>query len=91
MDSANGLAGCLCCCQHVQVYSAHINGTNIRFGGLVTSPALLNHVLCLDFIGEMMIKGSHQMLQTGGKKFSWTTKIMFDPGVEKKAFKTSLP
>lgn len=84
MDSANGLAVCLCCCQQVQVYLAHINGTNSRFGALLTSPALLNHVLCLAFVGEVVIKGSHQMLQAGGKKCSWTTKIMFDLGVGKK-------
>lgn len=92
---------CLCCCQHVQVYLVHISCCQVC--ALVTFPALLNHMLCLhhhlylllavvtsctgESLEEVVLKGSHQILQTGGKQML-NNKGTFDPGLEKKRFKS---
>lgn len=95
---------CLCCCQQVQVYLVDINCSQIC--ALVTFSALLNHVLCVhhhlclllavtphagETLEEVVLKGSHQMLQTGGKQMLLNNKGTFDPGLGKKALKASLP
>lgn len=71
----------------------------------MTFPALLNHVLCLHphlcflldvtphaagSLEEVVIKGSHQMLQTGGKQILLNNKVVFDPGLGKKPLKQTL-